>query len=340
MGGNALDKSVVQTRRFQREEYFDLVNRLLPKLKELLQTECVVLEAFGQKDSFGDMDVLVQIGGKYNVQEMIELIKHHLKPPPNDTFKNDNVFSFDHEELQIDLIFTRPEDMQISFNFSKFGDLGNLVGKILRKFDLKYGFDGLRFVYRTSEERVLGEIHLTKDIGEILRLAGLSYARWKNGFETAEQVFNFVASSRYFDPDSFKLENLNNINRKRNKKRKMYGDFVKYCEEKKFESRYTFNPDKTVYRDMIEEAFPGFYEKLKELEDKEAYLKNLREKFNGDMVMQEFPELKGPELGKALGGFKKSFVDFDKFLENHSAEEIMIGFKMFMNHIKIKEEEK
>lgn len=329
MGGNALKHT--ETRRYQREEYFALVDRLLPKLRELLQTECVVLEAFGLKESFGDMDVLVQTEGQYTVQEMIEIIKHHLKPPPTDTFKNDNVFSFDHEELQIDLIFTKPEDMQSSFNFAKFGDLGNLVGKLCHRFDTKYGFDGLRFVYRTSEERVLGEFLLTKETEKILNFVGLDYNRWKQGFQTAEEVFEFIISSKYFDADSFKLENLNAINRKRNKKRKMYGEFISYCEKTKPVSKFTFNPDKTVYREKIEQHFPGFFEQLKKLEKLEAHQKMLREKFNGELVMQQFPELKGPALGKALSEFKLKMSPFEEYVEANTPEKIMSDFKEFVN---------
>ena len=303
-----------------------MVAELLPKLKRLLQAECVVLESFGDKESFGDMDVLVQTGGVYNVQEMIDLIKEHLKPPLTDTFKNDNVFSFDHKELQIDLIFTEPDNMQIAFDFSKFNDCGNLCGKIAHKFSTKYGFDGLRFVYRTSEEKVLGEITLTKDIKKILEFIGLKHDVWTKGFDTDEQVFDFVISSKYFDADSFKLENLNSINRKRNAKRKMYHAFIEYCEKIKPVSNYTFNPDKTSYRDKIEQHFPGFNVELKKMEVEEAHRKALREKFNGDLVMAAFPELTGAALGAAMSNFKKSIIDFDEYLHHREAVFIMKDF--------------
>lgn len=331
MGGNALKK--IETRRYLKEEYFALVAELLPKLRELLKTECVMLESFSSKESFGDMDVLVKTGGLYTTEEMIQKVKDLLNPPPTDTFKNDNVFSFDYKELQIDLIFMRPEDMEMAFNFTKFGDCGNLVGKILHKFSTKYSFTGLRYVYRTAEDRVLGEIILTKDIKKILEFAGLNYSTWEKSFDTAEQVFDFVIGSKYFDADSFRLENLNSINRKRNAKRKMYHAFIEYCEQHNPPSNYIFNPDKSVYKDLIEEHFPGFKSQLIELEKKEAYLKALREKFNGKIVMQAYPELKGAILGKILDSFKSSFENFDVYLHDNDTTTIMTDFSKFMNKL-------
>jgi hypothetical protein len=328
MGGSALKN--IETRRYLKDEYFALVADLLPKLKDLLKTECVLVESYADKDSFGDMDILVQTGGQYTVEEMIRMVKDLLKPPPTDTFKNSNVFSFDHNELQIDLIFTAPENMYISYVFSKFGDVGNLLGKIGHKFNTKYGFDGLRYVYRTAEERVLGEIMLSKDPEKIFNFLGADFERWKQGFNTAEEVFDYVISSKYFDADSFKLENLNAINRKRNKKRKMYNAFIEYCAEKKPVSRYTFNSDRNSYQDMIEEHFPGFKDQLREMEKEETRRKMLREKFNGDMVMAKFPELIGASLGKALGDFKNSQTDFDVYLHQNSSDQIMNDFSHFL----------
>lgn len=328
MGGNALKN--IETRRYLKEEYFALVADLLPKLKELLKTNVVLVESYADKDSFGDMDLLVETNAFYTVEEMIQLVKDLLKPPPTDTFKNGNVFSFDHRDLQIDLIFTAPENMHISYVFSKFGDVGNLLGKIGHKFNTKYGFDGLRYVYRTAEDRVLGEIMLSKDPEKIFNFLGADFERWKKGFNTAEEVFDYVIDSKYFDADSFKLENLNAINRKRNKKRKMYNAFIEYCAKKNPISKYKFFEDKHLYKDMIEDHFPGFKEQLLLLEKEEARRSALREKFNGDLVMQQFPTLQGPDLGKALGEFKKSIEDFDVYLQEKSSDEIMKDFKSFM----------
>jgi hypothetical protein len=42
------------------------------------------------------------------------------------------VISFEHKELQIDLIFTKESQWESSKLFFKFGDLGNLIGKMVK----------------------------------------------------------------------------------------------------------------------------------------------------------------------------------------------------------------
>ena len=56
MGGNAL-KNVV-TRRYARDEYFILKERILNKIQERIDQYAVPKE-FPCKESFGDLDVLI-----------------------------------------------------------------------------------------------------------------------------------------------------------------------------------------------------------------------------------------------------------------------------------------
>src|SRR3546814_18504796 len=50
------------------------------------------------------------------------------------------------------------------------------------------------------------------------------------GFETPEDIYSFVASSPFFSSDIFLLENRNAKARMRDKKRKMYMEFLLWCE--------------------------------------------------------------------------------------------------------------
>jgi hypothetical protein len=71
-------------------------------------------------------------------------------------------------------------------------------------------------------------------------------------------------------------------------------------------------------------------EKYYEIERENKIISN---RFNGTMVMNKYPHLKGPKLGKVLGDFKKSFDDFRSYVLNNSSEKIMKSFDEFMKNV-------
>ena len=127
MGGKALKNTF--TRRYAKQEYHDLCKELLPILEEKFGTEVSLLESFSHKETFGDMDVLVL--GRRDGDE-IKKILHTFVPAPTEIHKNGHVVSFEHKELQIDLIFTKPDHWNSSKLFFKYGDMGNLLGKMYK----------------------------------------------------------------------------------------------------------------------------------------------------------------------------------------------------------------
>ena len=150
-------------------------------------------------------------------------------------------------EAQIDFIITPDSEIEAAYNYFSYNDLGNLMGRIAHKFDTKYGQDGLRFVYRT-EGKVLGEIKLSTDPVEICKFLGLKDFR-EAKLESLLDIFEYVRSSKYFNPFMYDMDELNKINRDRNKKRKTYMSFLDYCGPLKESDAlwYRFYPAKKVY---------------------------------------------------------------------------------------------
>ena len=172
-------------------------------METILDTEVSVLESFGNKQDFGDMDVLIY--AKENLPNIRETLEEHFSP--GEIHKNGSVYSFDYKELQIDLIVTAPEIWEMSKTFFRYGDMGNLLGKMYHKFNLKYGFNGLRMVVRDMDDtKKLGEIIVSRDGEKIFEFMGLSWERYLEGFEEESDVFDYIIGSRFFDPEAFKLE--------------------------------------------------------------------------------------------------------------------------------------
>ena len=206
---------------------------------------------------------------------------------------------------------------------------------MFHKFHLKWGFDGLRYVYRIDGKK-LGEITVSKDYRKSLKFVDLCPDRYDKGFNNLEEIFEYVISSKYFNPWMFDLEKLNKINRDRDKKRKTYSSFLKYLEpykeNKTIEDFHYFYPDKKVYLGHIDFNFPGFLRQYRELEKREERLIKIRAKFNGNILIDEFG-IKGKELGNLISNFKASFEDlntFEDYILENDVETILNKVKNYL----------
>jgi hypothetical protein len=327
MGGNALKNTT--TRRYDAAEYEFLVDEVLATLQKKYFLRCNVLPAYRLKPSFGDMDVLVE--KNHSIDWFINMVHDAFRP--NEVFSNGGVISFDFKELQIDLVLVGKENYASAFAFFSWNDLGNFIGKIAHKFGLKYGIKGLEYVHRTQDQsKIFGRINLSKDPSVILPFLGFDYERWLEGFDTKEEIFDFIVNSKYFNPEMFRFKNLSAEHKKRNRRRDMYLDFLNYVESLENSvgvQYYPFYKDKTEYHFWIEENFSGFKAKLADLEHREERARKAKQKFNGKLVMDKYG-YEGKELGKLLGNFKKEFDtegELNQFLVNTSQEQVWDYFE-------------
>lgn len=326
MGGNALKHTI--TRRYSPLEFNEVWDKINSKLKTIGWAGRQLV-AYRNKPDYGDMDILIENDG--NLGDIKETIQNTFQP--NEIFKNGNVYSFNVDELQVDFIITPSVDMDAAFNFFAWNDLGNFIGKISNAFGLKYGFEGLVFVYRTdNDSRILGEINLSKDPKKILPFLGFSYEEWEQGFDDMEDIFEYIINSKYFNMRPFRFEELSATHKNRNKRRKMYNDFLAYYDDT-FESKYPddeigyeFSNNKEDYHNMIEAEFPGFLNKLAEFRRKEEMRIEGRKKFNGDLILEKY-KITPKELGIAIMMFKSQFTNFDAYLYSTSEEKIWKDFE-------------
>lgn len=329
MGGRALKKTY--TRRYEHDEYHALCKELLPKIAEAFSTEVSLVESFKHKDSFGDMDILVR--RRMDGNEIKRILIEYFNPPPGEIYVNSHVVSFEHKELQIDLIFTEEQDWESSKLFFKYGDLGNLLGKMYHKINLKYGFNGLKMVIRDLDDtKLLGELIISRDGEKIFEFMGLSWERYQQGFNNEQEIFEYIIQSRFFDPEAFKFENLNHVNRKRNRRRKGYGDFVKFVEDMEVKPNYTFDEtDKVKHIKEIEEYFgTHIKDEIDRLQLQEKMRQESSQKFNGRKIMEWANIEPGPEIRRHVEGFrnyiKDKTEDYHEYLRTASQEEVMVDF--------------
>lgn len=331
MGRRALKN--VTTRRYGADEYDALASRMKTYVSHLFGTRVHVVQAYRQKETHGDMDILLYNDNSFgNVKDMIN---EYFKP--GEIHCNGGTYSFDYEELQIDIILVVPDHWDTSVVFFDYDPSGNLMGKIAHKFGLKYGFQGLVYPYRTTYGTEFGNITVSTDNRKIFEFLGFDYDVFLAGFDTKQEIFDYVANNKYFDPQNFLIENLNSIDRKRNKKRATYQEFLAYINAQVEAGRkwnQTFDENKEKYLPYINEAFPeaGIYDEINKYKGSEARRIAAYQKFNGDIINVRYG-IGGIELGKFITGFKSFVVQSQRALGKTGLDKTVFDNYLHVTHV-------
>ena len=319
MGGRALKS--VDTRRINRVE-FDRISKEIMNILKLTFNKVGIPFFYKKKESFGDIDFVISNDGfNGSIREYIENTF-----TPNEIFHNGNAYSFDYESVQIDLIFTPDEDYESTLNYMGGNDLGNFIGRLAQSLGFKYGQEGLWYNHY-SDANTKTTIMVSKDYREIFSFLDLDYDKWIEGFDSLEEIFEYVMTSFLFNPKIFQLKELNKINRERNLKRASYMSFLEYIEDKEPNDEYDGEVIYTLKKDVINvirEAFPSVNIDLRlaEIDYETAKKKLVNMKFNGKTIMEKF-ELEGKELGNAIKAFKDIII-------NHSYDGIYDDFNVYI----------
>lgn len=312
MGGNALS---VPSVRLTRKNFERLNADLNRKLKAAYpQLKFATVESYRAKADFGDLDMLIGDSG-FNAREAalalgaVEVVTNGpvtsfglLVDPANDE-RDGNMF-------QVDFIKVATAEYEYAKSYFAWNDLGNLVGRIAHKMGLAHKHDGLYFFVREGDY-LFREILLTRDYAQALEAMGFSADRFAQGFETPLDLFEYTASTPYFNVDIFLLDNRNAKSRVRDSKRKTYMDFLGWCERNPGLTAYAFPEDKADWLPHLFAHFPAFrgeYEKaLQDLERTRA----VKAKFNGELV-GTWTGLAGKELGMVMKRFREGFASQDE----------------------------
>ena len=332
IGGLALKTTF--TRRYDREEFDAISVELLDILKNDFSRVTMPL-FYKNKKSFGDADILVSMEG-FN-KDVREYIINTFNP--NEIFHNGNCWSFDYKELQIDLITVSGDDFDTNNNYLNFNDMGNFIGRIAQGFGLKYGQQGLWYEHYFKGSNI-ARIDISKNYEDIFKFLGLSYERYLEGFDELEDIFEYIATCKFFNWKMFQMDKLNKINRDRNLKRKSYMSFLEWMDRNVADDEHLYQFDKTQdeYNKMIAEAFPYANLELEIRRVEYEYCKSLyvKSKFSGRTVMDTYG-LEGKQLGEAMTGFK-TFIEnnsrkmsYDDFIIDNSIEDIHSTFNLYLS---------
>jgi hypothetical protein len=312
MGGHALKEGL--TRRYGAAEYHALVPEVLRKLARVVLpsgTRINTITPLRSKESFGDMDVLVE--SDHLPHDWVERIRCEFMP--RDMVKNGPVLSFDFEGLQIDVILAKADEYDWTLAYFSWGDTGNLIGRVAHKMGLKFGHDGLWLPFREGDY-LFREILVTRDFHAALSMLGFDADWWEEGFSYQEDVFEFIARGAYFDPAIYALENRSAKDRVRDRKRAMYQGFLAWAGRNNQANFEDWPASKSSWLPVVFKAFPSAgvtYEQART--DLERH-KKVRTKFDGKRI-GEVTGFEGKALGGLMRAIRSSFADnaqFEKFM--------------------------
>lgn len=306
MGGNAVQNTI----RLEKEDYFNLWEQI-----DISSFSLYLVRSYHTKESFGDMDLLIPSTYGRNYENYKRLALEDVGLEIVEEVKNGNVTSFGVQLpqgiFQIDVISLDIDTLPFAYHYYGFNDMGNLLGRLARGIGLKLGHQGLWYTQR-DEHHVLHNHLLTRDFYEAIEYLGLSADRYQEGFDTMEEVFDFVMSSPYYDWNRFDLAQRNYKARVRDRKRPNYKAFLEYAEGKP----YNTLPNKHMYLGMHFKQWPKFEEKYHEILLVQQEDNHIKSKFNGNVV-SELTGLTGKELGGLMSRVKseltrEQFLSFDQ----------------------------
>ena len=240
MGGHAMKNYGVE--RLTKEQY----DEVLSALTITLPYKTVAIPSYRAKDSFGDCDLLTTatdeafekslskdfalLGKKKNGSVTSYALKYGNFPP-----------------FQFDLIKARDESFKFHYNYLSYNDLGNLIGRVAAAFGFKFAHDGLYILAWYShkgEERSVARVKengktndhaeykmeklFISNFDQALEFLGFDSSRFAQGFNTIDDILDYVASSKYFCKDFFLFENRNHDQRKKDVKRPTYTKALEY----------------------------------------------------------------------------------------------------------------
>lgn len=285
MGGHALKNTT--TRRYAKQEYEDIKQHIIQALSShpnFVGRRVEAIEAYRAKDSFGDLDLLVESDGLphtvwFAIQELFS---------PQDFVRNGTVTSFDVKEFQVDLLMTPSSIYDMSAAYFAYNDLGNLLGRVAYKMGLRYGHQGLGFhVYsEQSNNTLLDSVTLTADPMEAMAFLGYDVDRWKKGFTTIEDIFEFTTSSPHFHADFYDLDKRTYKARVRDAKRPTYTKFLEWLSLHDYSMATADEGFQALHLARAKEVFPHFSADVEKVYKIEKNAIESKTKLNAHMLAE------------------------------------------------------
>ncbi|KAH0547824.1 hypothetical protein FGG08_000081 [Glutinoglossum americanum] len=357
----------LDTPRMSPEVYIKLREKYLDLLSTRFYQLAICPIESPEKKSYGDIDILVE-GPRYpfEVQDLAGALEaqrySHETAGPTTNFAIPDTEREGEEDVvvyrQLDVHVCRPGTLDWEVFTKSHGDMWNILGSMGRFYGVTVNDRGchLRIPEIEPVDRKHSLLHLTSDPAEALALFGLDVDSYQRGFQTVDEMFDYISSTRFFRHGAFENTEEKRRDRQRMSQRPVFRRWVTEYLPKHTDMPIR-NPELTR-DDILEESLdkfqkrPEYDAKLAEWKAKAAegnlwkriaaaiplegdklnlVIRGLRRKFNGAAVLDgEGDEAAepGPDLQFRLPGGE---LDEDRLVE---------WVKENWEHVKIEERQR
>ena len=323
MGGN-----LFKLGRLPKAEYLEIEGELRQYLDQKLGDLYRIPRYYRDKPDFGDVDIIVSDAAIQTTWQ--DLRMDLVKDLGIQEHKSlGSVFSTVYQNFQVDFFYREHRYFDSTFGYLSFNDVGNILGKIFKRFNLKYGEQGLQYVFRRADGHFQKDLEVSQDFERIFAFLQLDYAHWLHGFDTLDELFRWATASPYFSIQPYQEQDATTTQRV--KERTTMRRFVEWLEEQRISQKFDFEADRDFYMPMIAAFFPEAHllEKIELERQREAYVLQLREKYSGQVIMRLFPDLQGKVLGDFMRSFEAQWADHEAVLAGIDAGEIVARLSRF-----------
>jgi hypothetical protein len=304
--------------RMPRAEYVERERAVRACLDRMLPVGAFRIPRwYGDKSDFGDLDVIVErVAWRERMEDVLRALGIEQRKPMG------RLLSTVYDGLQTDFFAVPDEDVESTYTFMCFNDLGNLLGRMCRRFNLQWGEQGLAYVYRREHhDHYKAVLPVTRDFERVCAFLGLDHAAWVAGFATLESMFAWVVASPYFSVAPY--DESAGAMARRVAHRPTIGRFVEYLHERGIAARPEL-AERTSYVPQIARAFPEarLDEQIARERAAEERARAIAAKFSGALVMKWCPHLEGRALGELIRALRAAIPEFDDWVLATPSDEI------------------
>jgi hypothetical protein len=231
MGGRAFPD--LRVPRMNQQVYEDVKQTALKTLSTRYVDATAMPEAPGKSDH-GDVDLVIELPSSmpFPVQQVaLDLGAIRTKtnhPTYSFAIPLDNARQDLQTCAQVDIQVCLTGDLAWTIFLHGYGDLGSILGSFNHGCGFTSKNDG--FFVRIKEQEAqnwsASQVFLSKDPDLVMEFLGLDKHRYRRGFESERQLFDWAVSSRLFNRKSVEKRKDNSEMRSRMEKRPMFRRFM------------------------------------------------------------------------------------------------------------------
>lgn len=300
MGGRLFYSERLDNIRMDQTTYNNVVSFLTSKLTEYNISHKVV-PYITEKNTFGDIDIIIE---PVSIDVLRKVVGEFV---PYSRNSNIHSFLFQHK-YQVDFIFSEKNKFNMTSFFYGYNDFAWMIAKLLEKGNAyKLYENGLYYIYHSNYKN--HNILLTDNPDLILEVCQLNPSRYKEGFTTYTDMFDYIGECPILGSSLYALESMSHNNRKIYKNRTTYKKFSKWMDK--------HNVPVTSYGKLISPniKFNNIVnQSINEIDSQYEKNKTFKQSFNGNLV-SNLTGLKHHELGKFMAYIRKKYTD-EQLIEN------------------------